>query len=239
MSFVDVIGFHWRGLFGQFVDSLFPPRCVGCGRVGTWLCAECLDRFAFVEPPLCAHCGVGRVVTDGLCARCRTSPLQIDSIRSVFYFEGPLREAIHCFKYQGRTELADPLGNLMAAYWMRCAIPVDVVVPVPLHPTRLRERGYNQAALLAREMAGRMDMLVDERALARRRATRPQVDLNAGQRRENVRDAFHCSGDTLIDKQVLLIDDVCTTGATLEACGLALYAGGVCSVRALTLARPR
>jgi ComF family protein len=176
---------------------------------------------------------------DGLCARCRTSPLQIDSIRSVFYFEGPLREAIHCFKYQGRTELAGPLGDLMAAYWARRAIPADVVVPVPLHPTRLRERGYNQAALLAREMADRVDIMVDECVLARRRATRPQVDLNAGQRRENVRDAFHCPGDTLADKQVLLIDDVCTTGATLEACALALYAGGVRSVRALTLARPR
>jgi ComF family protein len=111
------------------------------------------------------------------------------------------------------------------------------VVPVPLHAARLRERGYNQAALLAREMARRVGLALDEQTLIRRRATAPQVELNARQRSENVRDAFHCSGDGLAGKQVLLVDDVCTTGATLEACAVALYEGGARSVRALTLAR--
>jgi ComF family protein len=155
------------------------------------------------------------------------------------YFEGVLRDAIHDLKYQGRVELASPLGSLMAAYWVQHPMPVDVVVPVPLHPARLRARGYNQAALLAHEMAGRVGLNVDERPLIRQRATSPQVELNAQQRRENVRDAFRWSGSGLAGKRVMLVDDVCTTGATLDACAVALCEGGAHSVRALTLARPR
>jgi len=117
-------------------------------------------------------------------------------------------------------------------------MPADVLVPVPLHTARLRERGYNQAALLAREMSRRVGLAVDEQTLVRQRATAPQVELDAAQRRENVRDAFHCSGNGLAGKRVLLIDDVCTTGATLEACAIALYDEGEArGVQALTLAR--
>jgi ComF family protein len=177
-------------------------------------------------------------VTDGLCARCRTTPLRIDSIRSAVQFEGVLRQAIHGLKYRGHSALAGPLGGLMAAYWVQHPMSADIVVPVPLHATRLRERGYNQAALLAREMAGRVGLAVDEQTLIRQRATAPQIELNARQRRENVRVAFHCSGNGVAGKQVLLIDDVCTTGATLEACAVALYdEGGAQRVQALTLAR--
>ncbi|MFQ6099724.1 MAG: ComF family protein [Anaerolineae bacterium] len=146
---------------------------------------------------------------------------------------------MHRLKYRGRTVLAEPLGGLMAAYWTQHPMSADLVVPVPLHPARLRERGYNQAALLAREMARRTGLVVEEQALIRQRATAPQVELNARQRKENVRDAFRCSGNSLAGKRVLLIDDVCTTGATLEACAVALYAGGARDVQALTLARAR
>jgi ComF family protein len=179
------------------------------------------------------------MVGDGLCARCMTSPLQIDGIRSVVYFEGTLREAVHLFKYHGRAVLAEPMGGLMAAYWAQNGMEVDVVVPVPLHVSRVRERGYNQAVLLAREMARRAGLAVDEEVLVRQRATASQVDLDAQQRKENVRAAFRCCSDRLAGQRVLLIDDVCTTGATLEACAAALYEGGARSVQALTLARAR
>jgi ComF family protein len=191
-----------------------------------------------VKSPVCVCCG-DAVSNNELCARCQTSPLQIESIRSVVYFEGVLRQAMHWFKYRGRAVLAEPLGGLMAEYWKQHGEPIDVVVPVPLHAARLRERGYNQAALLAREMARRVGLVVDEQVLLRRRATASQVKLNADQRKENVRAAFCCSSDALAGKRVLLIDDVCTTGATLEACAIALREGGVHSVRALTLARAR
>ncbi len=165
--------------------------------------------------------------------------MQIERIRSAVYFEGVLREAVHRLKYYGRTILAEPLGDLMAVYWTQHPMPADVIVPVPLHTARLRERGYNQAALLAREMARQVGLALNEQTLVRQRATASQVKLDARQRRENVHDAFRCSGDALTGKQVLLIDDVCTTGATLAACAVALHEGGARSVQALTLARPR
>jgi ComF family protein len=116
---------------------------------------------------------------------------------------------------------------------------VDTVVPVPLHKRRLRRRGFNQAAYLAREFAKRVGLTVDEGVLVRHRATAAQVDLNAEQRRENVRRAFRSIGYGVVGKRVLLIDDVCTTGSTLEACAIALTQGGAESVQALTLARAR
>ena len=176
---------------------------------------------------------------DRLCTRCQASPLQIECIRSVVYFEGHLRKAVHELKYNGCTALAEPLGGLMATYWSQRSMQADVVVPVPLHAARLRERGYNQAALLAREMACRVGLAVDERTLVRHRATAPQVELDAKQRKENVHDAFYCSGDGLAGRHVLLVDDVCTTGSTLEACAAALYEGDARGVQALTLARAR
>ena len=238
VSAIETIERHWRNLCGQLVDLLFPPRCVGCRQVGTWLCAQCLEQIPRVEPPFCTRCG-NQVTNDNLCLRCQTSPLQIDCIRSVVYFEGVLREAIHLLKYRGRTVLAKTLGSLMATYWMQHPVECDIVVPVPLHASRLRERGYNQAALLAGEMARQAGLILDEHALVRQRSTAPQVNLDAKQRKENVHAAFQCAGDALDGKHVLLIDDVCTTGATLQACAIALYQKGACGVRALTLARAR
>jgi ComF family protein len=184
------------------------------------------------------RCG-NKVNDDNLCIRCQTSPMEIECIRSVVYFEGVLRDAIHHLKYRGRSALAQTLGSLMAAYWVQHPMDCDVVMPVPLHTSRLRERGYNQAALLASEMAEQTGLIVDEHTLVRERATSPQVDLNAKQREENVRAAFRCAGSGPTGKQVLLIDDVCTTGATLQACANTLYQEGALRVQALTLARAR
>ena len=150
-----------------------------------------------------------------------------------------MREAIHRLKYSNSQDLAAPLGEMMASYWQDVHLPADVIVPVPLHARRLRERGYNQAALLARELGKGVGLPVLESALIRARHTSPQVDLNAEEREENVRGAFRCPDDQLAGKRVLLVDDVYTTGATLEACSLALKRGGVHTVWALTLARAR
>jgi ComF family protein len=131
------------------------------------------------------------------------------------------------------------LGEMMVSYWQDVHLPADVILPVPLHARRLRERGYNQASLLARELGKGVGLPVLENALIRVRDTAPQVDLKAKERQENVRGAFHCPDDRWAGKRVLLIDDVYTTGATLEACSLALKQRGVRIVWALTLARAR
>lgn len=174
-----------------------------------------------------------------LCHPCRKAPLQIDGIRAVGYLEGTLRTAIHRFKYSNLRPLATPLGQLMAQYLLYNQLPVDVVVPVPLHSQRLKERGYNQAALLAKGITETLDLPLLDNALLRVKSTVPQVGLGARQRRDNVKGAFHCADVDLKEQRVLLIDDVCTTGATLEACSLALRGSGVSAVWGLVLARER
>ncbi len=127
----------------------------------------------------------------------------------------------------------------MVDYWLTHPLSDDIIVPVPLHKERRRHRGFNQAALLAHELSGPVGLPVDETTLVRHRATASQVGLDVEARRKNVRDAFRCSTHRLADRRVLLIDDICTTGSTLEACAVALREGGATRVNALTLARAR
>jgi len=162
-------------------------------------------------------------------------------LRACAFHSGPLRKAIHQLKYEGLRSLAAPLGQLMSQAWSNVAPGegFDAIVPVPLHRARQRERGYNQAALLAREFSPSLHCPVVEDELIRVRATAPQIDLSAEQRRANVQHAFKCSKGSLAGKRVLLVDDVCTTGATLEAAAAALYQAGAVSVWSYTLARAR
>lgn len=223
-------------LVGPLLSLFFPPRCVLCRRVGVWLCPDCIPRLPRLPGPVCPRCGVP--VSDGaLCSSCRETPLRLEAIRSVAPFRGPIRLAVHYLKYRHAWQLADPLGEWMAWYWKEHPLPADVVVPVPLHPSRLRQRGYNQAALLAWALSRRIGLPLDADALCRVRATASQMRLKAADRRHNVEGAFHCPTDRMKGRRVLLVDDVCTTGATLEACADALREGGAREVRALTLAR--
>lgn len=218
------------------LDLLFPPRCVACRRVDGWFCTSCRASIEKIQPPLCERCG--RPLLHPPCSYCRKHPPQIDGIRAVAFFEGSLREAIHAFKYEMRTELAPIFGNLLSDYLAAQRLPVDALIAVPLHVERERARGYNQALLLARELGTRCHLPVWEDALTRVRATRPQVELDAPQRRENVQDAFAADA-RVAGAQILLIDDVCTTGSTLEACSIALKQRNAKSVWGLTLARGR
>ena len=229
----------WRQIREALLDLLFPPRCVGCRRPGTWLCPECRGRIEHVTGPLCPCCGRPVTQSDRLCSVCCRMTPPIEGIRSAAYFEGVLREAIHRFKYRGVRALARPLGQLMAEQWSAYHIPAEVLIPVPLHPARLAERGYNQATLLARELGTAIGLPVEAGSLLRIRATTPQIILDAAARQENVRGAFQCLDEQIAGRLVVLIDDVCTTGATLSACSAALKGAGAGSVWAYTLARPR
>ena len=219
------------------LDLVFPPRCVGCRRVGTWFCQSCVASIEPIPQPICRCCG-RPIPHTGLCVQCHTHSSPLSGSRSAAVHSGALREAIHHLKYQGRRELAGPLGDVLIAYWRNLAVPVDLVVPVPLHASRERERGYNQAGLLADTLACRAQLQLNDGDLVRTRDTPPQVGLRADERRANVQDAFVWTGPPLTGLTVLLIDDVCTTGATLEACARELRLGGADSVWALTLARP-
>lgn len=236
MPLVDAVA-HTATYWGRYLlDLIFPPRCVVCQRVGTWLCAECMSRLPYVVEPICRRCGMP-LQNDRLCKRCRTSPLRIEKIDSVLLFEGAVRHAVHHLKYRNGKTLAEPLGKIMSTWLNDHPQKTDLIAPVPLHPDRLRQRGYNQASLLARALARNTGIPMSDNSLARVRNTKSQMRLAAEERRHNVSNAFHCRDERVNGRQVLIIDDVCTTGATLEACADALHEAGAARVQALTLAR--
>ncbi len=173
-----------------------------------------------------------------LCPSCARHPSDITSIRSVYRFEGVIRRAIIELKYHNLRAIAPLLSASMAERLRNESFIPDLIVPVPLHPSRLRRRGYNQAALLARELGLLQKVEVSEGSLRRIREGDSQVRThNAEARRQNVAGAFACTDSSVSGKRILVVDDVCTTGATLEACASALRDAGAAEVWGLTLAR--
>ena len=224
-------------LKSRAADFLFPPHCLGCGREGEFFCIPCRRALPRLLPPLCPQCG--RPLTgEDRCSACQKWQLELNGIRSPFLFEGMMRQAIHQLKYNNFKALAFPLAQLLAEYFEARPLPVEIIMPVPLHSRRLRERGYNQSGLLARELGRLIDLPVVEDSLLRLRDTPAQVKApDAEIRRKNVLGVFACRNGGLEGENVLLIDDVCTTGATLDSCAIALSRAGVGSVWGLTLAR--
>lgn len=196
-------------------DALVPPRCAGCERPGAWLCQSCRDACE----PRAAR--IGRM-----------------PVRSAGAYEGPLRQALHRFKYRGERSLAEELGGLVAARLARDVASgerFDAVVPVPLHVERARARGYDQAALLAAALA-RLTGLPLLATLHRIRPTSPQVDLDRATRASNLRGAFASRSGSLRGLRVALVDDVATTGATCAAAAAAARAAGARYVAAYVVA---
>ncbi|MBA7677827.1 hypothetical protein ES703_86091 [subsurface metagenome] len=188
-------------------------------------------------PPLCPRCG--RPQPSGiLCSSCVGWQAEIDGIRSPFRFDGVMRQSIHQLKYRNLRALAQPLVKLLQDYLVTNPVPGEVLVPVPLHHKRLKERGYNQSRLLARELGKLINLPVVDDCLIRQRHASPQARASTvDERRSNVDGAFTCRDHRLRDKQVLLIDDVSTSGATLDACAVALKTSGATTVWGLVLAR--
>jgi ComF family protein len=218
------------------LDLLFPQRCISCGREGDYICHSCRQSLLLITPPVCPRCG--RPQPSGvLCSGCINWPAEIDGIRSPFVFDGVMRQAIHELKYRNLRTLAETLAKLLHDYLMANPVPGDVLVPVPLHQKRLRERGYNQSSLLTRKLGKLTGLPVVDDCLIRQRQAPPQVrTASVSERQSNVAGAFSCRGQRLRGKQVLLIDDVTTSGATLDACAVALKSAGAASVWGLVMA---
>jgi len=218
-------------------ESFFPRRCIGCGRIGGFLCPECLEKLPRLLPPLCPNCG--RPQASGIvCPDCRRRQTVIDGIRSPFKFDDVIQKAIYELKYRNLKSITPCLAELLTDYLRLNPLAGEVLVCVPLHPRRLRERGYNQSSLLARELGKRIGLPVIEDCLIRVKQAQPQVRAGGvRERRRNVTDAFMCRDEKLTGKQIILIDDVCTSGATLESCAAVLKSKGTGSVWGLTLAR--
>jgi len=234
-----------RGL----LDVILPSSCSYCnGPVGdsgiAHFCRECWGDFAMISGPLCPCCGkpFGSPASlehspDHVCGECRRRPPKFDQALAVGQFEGPLREAIHQFKYRPCRSLGRPLGEWFAQN-IRILPRLEVAIPVPLHGSRLRQRGFNQALLLAHHLHEKHGISLSFDNLVRMRRTMPQVELSAEERIKNVADAFALRRpDEIYAKNVVIVDDVFTTGATMNECASVLKAAGAAEVVALTLAR--
>ena len=222
---------------GIALDFMFPRYCVGCGREGEFLCAPCQKTINRILPPLCPKCG--RYQPAGVtCPDCLHWSARIDGIRSPFQFDGVVRQAIHHLKYQNLRAISSLLAQFLFEYTVSNPLPADVIVPVPLHPKRLRERGYNQSGLLAGELSKLNGLPVVEDCLIREHYKGPQArTASVAERQQNVAGAFACRDNRLKNKAVLLIDDVSTSGTTLDACAGELKKSGAASVWGLVVAR--
>ena len=229
------------------LDFLFPPLCHICrsfipdaGEVH--ICAVCRDRLPLVTSPLCPVCGIPfRGVGDNHpCGECQTRPPHFESARAQLLYEESARDLIHFFKYRHKTRLRRPLALLALeglTEFITDRIP-DVIIPVPLHRSRLQSRGFNQALLLGGLFSSRLSIPMMADGLIRTRQTEPQIELSAEDRRDNVKGAFAANRPGSISgKRILLLDDVMTTGSTVNECARVLKKAGAISVVVATVAR--
>ena len=242
------------GLITNLVDIIYPPRCPICGEFlredqktrenrGVSFCDTCLADFRKITSPLCPVCSMpfaSEVEEDHLCEDCLRKRPFYEATGAPYFYEGPLMEAIHRFKYGEKSYLSDSLGSLLAEYaenWLNDPGGF-LTMPVPLHAKRLRERGFNQSLLLARHVAGRLHTELDFLSLKRVRYTTPQTGLGRDERRKNVQRAFQIVNPGVVEgRTALLVDDVFTTGNTLNECARALRKSGCKKVLCLVLAR--
>lgn len=237
-------------LFAEFIDMMYPPRCHVCSTLLVdshkdvpHLCRSCLEDFTPIRPPFCPVCGVPFHSMTGenhLCEACMRKRPAYDSLSAPYLYKGGIMEAIHRLKYGGKTHLADSLGKLLAVFAMDRFAKTDnyLIMPVPLHPRKLRERGFNQSLLLSKAMRRALDLDLDFLSLRRIKDTKPQTGLKRDERRKNVRKAFHLLPlKRLKGRTVVLVDDVATTGSTLNECGRVLKKAGCHRVFCLVLAR--
>ena len=216
-----------------------------------FLCSSCTTSFVPVESPFCCICGImfkSRIGDDHVCGECIKSPKKFRIARAVGLYEGTFMKTIQCLKYKGKIQLARPLGMLLffafVKYWNNKRI--DIIIPVPLHIKRFRNRGFNQAYLLIRDWFSYADAFnvdlsyskIERNALIKNRQTKPQTGLDRKQRQANIKNAFSIgSSSKIAGKYILLVDDVYTTGATADECTRVLLKEGAKSVDVLTLAR--
>ncbi len=227
-------------------DLLYPPHCLACGRdTGNGhaggLCMECRDSISFICGPACARCSspVGHHARTGGCPHCTRKNFAFTGAAAAGRYDGLLRELVLQLKYGHRPVLARPLGALMAARVRGGdAAGMDLVVPVPLHRKKFRERGFNQAELLARRVASRLHLALRNDVLLRTKDTQAQTGLDRSSRRKNVEKAFAVrNGADIRGARILLVDDVMTTGSTLSECASALKRAGASKVEVLVAAR--
>jgi len=234
----------------KFLSAAFqfflPPQCLCCGKFleegQQGFCSNCLSEIRWIEPPFCSICGtpfISAEIENHPCGACLIHRKYFTMARALAAFEGSLQEAIHRWKYEGKTHLTPFFAEWMAEglnrYWGLDSL--DLLIPVPLHPQRLRERGFNQALLLTRELSRRTGIRYLQTILKKKKPTLPQANLSGVEREKGLKGVFDVTGkEELLGKSILLVDDVYTTGATVDECSKVLLKGGAEKVSVLTLA---
>lgn len=243
--------YHAR-LGRAFLDFVLPPRCRICnvstaGSKMPWVCQACWLTVDYITPPICQQCGQplaapleGIASATHRCGTCLLHPPPFEQARAVGFYDGVLRDVIHAMKYQRVYGLVRPLADLLQAqfvfHWHNPR--PEALIPVPLHRSKLWEREFDQALALARHMGKQVGIPVWAEMLMRYRRTAPQVGLSAAERRRNVQGAFRLrESQTCEGRALLLIDDVYTTGATIQECARLLRQAGAAWVGVYTLAR--
>jgi competence protein ComFC len=221
----------WKSL-----DLLFPPQCAGCGIPNTRWCVDCARNTQKIISPYCIICGRPGDFNP-YCDICQSHMPSFTGLRSWAVYGGFIRKAIHKLKYYRDIALGEVLSNVLLRLFLKQKWQVDLIIPVPLSLDRIEKRGYNQASLLARPLAYNLRLDFSNHMLFRERDTRSQVGLSAIERRLNVKGAFRANERLVSGRYILLIDDVTTTGSTLDACAETLMHAGAQSVHCLTLAR--
>lgn len=241
------------GIFFNFIDIIYPPRCHIChnflpntGHVNKYFCPVCLKGFLKISSPLCPICGIpfdSFSEENHLCGNCLRRRPFYDALGAPYLYQGSIMDAIHQMKYTGKSYLAKSLGPLLSSFaskWIDNSTESLVVMPVPLHPKKLRERGFNQSLLLARAITSILSTELDFLSLRRIKYTRPQTGLNSNERKKNVRNAFDLVGQKdFKGRSVILVDDVATTGNTMNECARMLKKAGCKKIFCLALARTK
>lgn len=234
-------------LWAPLIDILFPERCLACstglrGRQGIAYCATCLQDVRLLQEPFCSKCGKPFEQATGeshLCGYCLKNGWYFKQARAVVRYQPPVTEAVKMFKYNGRMHALATFAALSQQYFQHQPLEEpDLIVPVPLHAKRLRQRGFNQALILCRKTFPAWRDKIDPHILERNFWTQPQTGLTGAERRRNVRNAFMVRRPEKIkNKKILLVDDVFTTGATVNECSRILVKSQAAEVAVFTFAR--
>lgn len=219
----------------NILDLVFPERCVSCSKIGSYICEKCHKKIEYNAVQICPVCG--RISIDGYThIGCRTR-YGLDGMFSAVQYKGPVKKAIRQIKYRYVSDIIETLGSVFLENFPRNFVPLDILVSVPLHHKREKERGFNQSLLLAKFFSKSLVLPVLEDTLIRVRYTTPQFDLGEKERKNNLKDAFMFAGKKNISgKNIGLVDDVSTTGTTLSECSRVLKQNGAKSVWGLVIA---
>lgn len=233
---------RFSGLWHSLTDLVFPKSCQACGAVlppeRRWLCADCAALAERVGENCCPRCG--KPNPGEICYDCATHDFAFREARALWLYTPSIRALIHALKYQGMTRVAGALLDMAEDGWQDWPIfrDAETIVPIPLHPVRQRQRGYNQAECIARALSHRCGLPVADHAAIRMKATPSQTQLLPDERRKNLESAFHVEKPNAIrGKTVLIVDDVMTTGATVNSLSKALTTCGAREVLVFTIAR--